>query len=185
MSWAGIVGKGFTKEEFEGYVAAHPFKKWKPKFIVLHNTSEPRLSQWHSTPGAQRMKNLENYYKNEQHWSAGPHLFIADDLIWVFTPLDVPGVHAPSWNNESIGIEQVGEFDEEPYDTGAGAKVRDNAVSAIATISIALGLDSHSLRFHKEDPKTTHKDCPGKHCVKSDVIQRVHDEIVRRKALHG
>ena len=24
----------------------------------------------------------------------GPHLFVADDLIWVFTPLPTPGIHS-------------------------------------------------------------------------------------------
>jgi hypothetical protein len=179
-NWKGIVGKGFTASEFETYVHGIELGEWKPEFIVLHNTSEPRISQWHTTPGAQRMINLQSYYRDQQGWSAGPHLFVADDLIWVFTPLTVPGVHAPSWNEVSWGVEMVGEYEDEPFDFGSGAVVRDNAVSALATLSVKAGLDSHSLRLHKEDPRTTHKECPGKNVDKADMIQRVHDEIGRR-----
>jgi uncharacterized protein YgiM (DUF1202 family) len=38
------------------------------------------------------------------------------------------------------------------------------------------------LHFHKEDPETTHKSCPGKNVVKSDLIKAVQAEIERR---HG
>ena len=46
------------------------------------------------------MRNLEAYYRDEQDWSAGPHLFVADDLIWVFTPLRTSWVHSPSWDGD-------------------------------------------------------------------------------------
>jgi hypothetical protein len=103
-TWKGIIGKKFTPNEFDDYVRELVFNDWKPKFVVLHNTSEPRLSQWHSIPGEQRMRNLEDYYRNpdpktaKKAWSAGPHAFVADDFIWVFTPLTTSGVHSPSWN---------------------------------------------------------------------------------------
>ena len=62
----------------------------------------------------------------------------------------------------------VGELDEEPFDE----RVRDNTIAALASLHAKLGLDPRGLRFHKEDPKTTHKDCPGKHVSQSDVIER-------------
>src|SRR5450755_2104877 len=97
--WKGIVGKGFTPDDFDTYVASVVLTAWRPHFVVLHNTASPKLSQWHSVAGLQRMQNLQNYYQNTMHWSAGPHLFVADDLIWVFTPLNVSGIHSPSWNS--------------------------------------------------------------------------------------
>src|SRR6266851_1193049 len=114
--WKGIVGHGFTPEEFDHYVASLIFGAWRPQFVVLHNTASPRLSQWHSVPGVQRMRGLETYYRDTQGWSAGPHLFVADDLIWVFTPLTTSGVHAPSWNHVSWGVEMVGDDTVEPFD---------------------------------------------------------------------
>src|SRR5438477_12996187 len=90
-NWKGIIGRGFRPQEFKDYVGTLSFGDWRPQFIVLHNTSAPKLSQWHSHPGEERMRNLEAYYRDEQGWSAGPHLFVADDLIWAFTPLTTSG----------------------------------------------------------------------------------------------
>jgi hypothetical protein len=171
-NWKGIVGRGFTAQQFKDYVGTLSFSDWRPQFVVLHNTSEPRLSQWHSTAGEIRMRNLEDYYKG-QGWSAGPHLFVADDLIWVFTPLTTSGVHSPSWNGISWGVEMVGEYEEEPF----SPDVRDNAVSALATLHALRGIDPQTLHFHKEDPKTTHKECPGKNVNKADMIRRVQEQM--------
>ncbi len=175
--WKGIVGKPFSPLAFEAYVAGLHWLSWKPEFLVLHNTGAPTLAQWHEVDGHTRMQNLQHYYRDTLHWSGGPHIFAADDFIWAFTPLTVPGVHSPSWNAVSRGIEMVGDFTKEAFDS----RVRDNTVSALATLHIALGIDSHTLKFHKMDPKTSHKDCPGDHVVYSDMVQRVHAEIARRK----
>jgi peptidoglycan hydrolase-like protein with peptidoglycan-binding domain len=172
-TWKGIVGKGFSSLEFQAYVEQLSFGTWRPSFVVLHNTSAPRLSQWHSTPGEQRMFNLQDYYRNQQGWSAGPHLFVADDKIWVFTPLTVPGVHSPSWNAVSWGVEMVGEYEEEDFSHA----VRENTIDALATLHAAVGLDPNGLRFHKEDPQTTHKECPGKNVNKPDIIKGVLDRL--------
>lgn len=125
--------------------------------------------------GAQRMRNFESYYRDEQHWSAGPHLFVADDLIWVFSPLTTPGVHSPSWNAISWGIEMVGGYDQEAFSPA----VRENTIDALATLHVWLGIDPAGLRFHKEDPRTTHKNCPGKNVVKTDMLARLQNRIAQ------
>jgi len=174
-NWKGIVGRGFRPQEFKDYVSTLTFGEWRPQFAVVHNTSSPRLSQWHSTPGELRMRNLEEYYRDEQHWSAGPHLFVADDLIWVFTPLTVSGVHSPSWNGVAWGIEMVGEYEEEPFSPA----VRENAVDALAILHLSRGLNPDTLRFHKEDPRTTHTSCPGRNVEKADLIRRIHERMAQ------
>lgn len=176
MAWKGIVGTGFSPDQFETYVRGLSFGLWRPQFVVLHNTSKPRFSQWHSTPGAQRMKNLEHYYRNDQKWSAGPHLFIADDLIWVFTPLTTSGRHSPAWNAISWGVEMVGEYQEEEFSDA----VRDNTIAALVTLHALAGLDPDKLRFHKEDPITTHKTCPGRNVSKPDIIGRIKAALLER-----
>ena len=95
--WKGIIGKGFTAIDFSEYVKTVVFDTWRPQFVVLHNTAVPTFAQWHNVSGEQRMKNLESFYRDTQKWSAGPHLFVADDLIWVFTPLNtnVKGTVSP------------------------------------------------------------------------------------------
>jgi len=156
-AWKGIIGKGFTTAQFADYVQSVHLNVWRPQFVVLHNTYIPRLADWHEVSGEQRMLNLQTCYRDTQHWSAGPHLFVADDLIWVFTPLDTPGVHSPSWNAISWGVEMVGDYSTEDF----SPVVQANAASALATLHALGGMDPSTLRLHKEDPKTTHKNCPG------------------------
>jgi hypothetical protein len=166
--WKGIVGQGFTPDDFASYVGRLTFAGWRPSFVVLHNTAVPTFAEWHSISGVQRMQNLQAYYRDVQHWSGGPHLFIADDLIWVFTPLAVPGVHSPSWNNVSWGVELVGDYSIELIN----ARLRSNAISALATLHGALGIDPTTLKLHREDPLTTHL-CPGGGISKIDYINQV------------
>jgi hypothetical protein len=167
--WKGIVGTGFNVADFQTYVDTLNFDAWMPDFVVLHNTDIPRFADWHKEPGQQRMRGLEGYYRDVQKWSGGPHLFIADDLIWAFTPLTVPGVHAPSWNARSWGVEMVGNYSIEELSPSVFA----NTVSALATLHAAIGISPDTLHLHREDPKTTHKDCPGSEVDKAEVIMMV------------
>jgi hypothetical protein len=166
--WKGIVGRGFSAAEFHEYVSELVWQAWRPQFVVVHNMAEPKFAEWHNVSGTMRMANLERYYRDVQHWSAGPHLFVADDLIWVFTPLTTPGVHSPSWNAISWGMELVGDYATESF-----TPVRDNAIAALAALHSVAGLDPTTMRFHKEDPRTTHKGCPGKNVVKPALIAAV------------
>jgi len=174
MTWKPIVGRLFTPHAFESYVASLQFGLWRPQFIVVHNTSAPDLKTWE---GWQQRKppvtdekwaqNLVGYYRDQQHWSGG---------------------HSPAWNSISWGIETVGEFEREPF----AGPVRDNLISALATLHAAAGLSPlpylighHGLHFHKEDPKTTHKSCPGRNMVKAELVAAVQSEIQRRHAGGG
>jgi N-acetylmuramoyl-L-alanine amidase len=177
--WHGIVGKGFTTGEFDAYVRTLTFATWKPTFIVLHNTAVPTFAEWRRHPGEERMHALEKYYRDEMHWSAGPHLFVADDLIWVFTPLNVPGVHSPSWNQVSWGVELVGDYETEILNEN----LRSNAIAALASLHWIMKIDPRSLRLHREDSLTTHKTCPGKHVVKEDVINNLAATLSERPPL--
>ena len=168
-AWKGIVNMSFTAANFNNYLATVKFLNWRPQFVVVHNTFIPKLADWHSVDGHKRMMSLQAFYRDQQHWSAGPHLFVADDLIWAFTPLNTPGVHSPSWNAISWGMEMVGDYSSEPF----GDAVRQNAIAALAGLHRLAGLDPHTLRFHREDPLTTHKQCPGDNVVKPDLIQDV------------
>lgn len=177
--WRGIVAKNFTPAEFDAYCRKLRWKVWKPEFVVLHNTAVPTLAQRPNGFSESAMRNLEVYYRDRQKWSAGPHLFIDDKPagIWIFTPLEVPGVHSPSWNNVALGVEMLGDYSTESFTDGRGRKVRENTVAAIATLSDCLNLQSSSLRLHREDLKTTHN-CPGKNVNKEQVIAEVRGAIL-------
>ncbi|MBN9383487.1 MAG: N-acetylmuramoyl-L-alanine amidase [Chitinophagaceae bacterium] len=178
-TWKPIVGLSFTTDAFDTYCHSLTWNAWRPSFIVLHNTAEPNLADRPNGFTQQSMKGFVEYYRDEQHWSAGPHLFIDDRKIWVFTPLTMSGVHSPSWNKLALGVEMLGNYATEPFNSGRGAAVRDNAVAAIATLSAVLGLDPATMKLHKEDPLTTHV-CPGKNVKKPAVIQAVKDLLVAR-----
>jgi len=169
--------QGYSPAQFRAFVATLKWSGWKPKFIVLHNTAEPNLAQWqHDNTGQpyehRRVGNLNSYYKNDESWHSGPHLFISPNLIWNACDLAADGVHASCYNGESLGVEMVGDYAAEAFDSGDGAKVRDLTVAALAILHDTLGIDPATLHFHKECLKD-HHDCPGRNVDKADMIARV------------
>jgi len=179
--WKGIVEQAFTPEAFDRYCHTLAWTAWLPSFIVLHNTQIPNLAQRPNGLSAAHIRGLEEFYRDEQGWRAGPHLFVDDRQIWVFTPLTVSGTHSPSWNKLALGVEMLGDYDTESFTDGRGLAVRRNAVAAIASLSAVLGLDPQSMRLHREDPLTTHA-CPGTQVRKLEIIQAVSDMIGQRHA---
>jgi hypothetical protein len=168
--------RGYLPAEFAAFVATLKWRTWRPKFVVLHNSAEPNLRQWSHGQGdayeRQRILNLNSYYRNSEHWHSGPHLFISPNKIWNACDLQADGVHASCYNHESIGVEMIGDYGDEAFDSGAGAKVRDLAVVALAILHKALQLAPETLRFHKECVRDRH-DCPGKNVDKADMVGRV------------
>ena len=160
--WKGTVGEIFSPAEFRVYLSDVVLGAFKPKFIVVHNTQIPTKAQWR---GRRSIDSLVGYYRDEQGWSGGPHLFIDGDGIWVFTPLDKPGVHSPSWNDESWGVEIVGDFDTESFIEPQRGLVTD----ALTALHHHRGWLAPNIRLHKEDPKTTHTTCPGRAIVKAEL----------------
>ena len=179
--WAFPSGnKSFLPAGFAVYVAALSLPdtaRWA-QFITLHNTAPPTLRERPNGFSPQNMADMADFYAGKG-WHAGPHLFIDDTYIHVFSDLRHTGVHTPSWNHCSWGIEQLGDYDTDDYNAGRGALVKNNAVAAIAILSHFRGLDTHSLRLHKEDPATTHRDCPGSSCAdrKAEIMQAAHDYV--------
>src|SRR5271156_2922591 len=105
MAWKGIVGARFSSDDFIAYLQHLAFTAWRPQFVVVHNTGVPNIKQRPTGFTAAQMQNLVTYYRDQMGWSAGPHCFIDQNGIWVFTPLTTSGVHSPSWNSISWGVE--------------------------------------------------------------------------------
>jgi hypothetical protein len=168
--WHPPVKASFLPENLAEYVQTI-IMTWEPRFIVLHNTVIPTFAEWHTHNGYERMNNLETYYRDILRWSAGPHLFVADDLIWAFTPLSVPGVHSPSWNHEAWGVEVVGDYEKEKL----REDVQTNIIITLTALYRKIGQNPTTLKLHHEDPQTTHRDCPGSNLTsrKADIIQAI------------
>jgi len=156
---------------------------FQPKFPVLHNTSEPDIALYQSwmkrgnpTP-EQWLRNLASYYSG-LGWNSMPHAFVLPDgRIGLGAPFSVKGTHSPSWNSVSIGVEMVGEFEHETFDK---TPTQQAAVALFGELCRHFGWvpdlyvrGVRGIHFHKEDPGTTHKTCPGKNVVKADFVQRV------------
>lgn len=166
-----IVGAGFTANGFIQYMPVLKFRKWKPQFVVLHQTALPTFAQWHNVSGTSRLNAFANFLGIQNGWTRGPHLFIADDSIWVFNDLEKPGIHSPSWNNNSWGVEMVGDFSTEPVNPN----IEENAVQAVAALFKQLKImpNDSTIRFHSDDPRAHGKICPGKNLSKAIFIKKV------------
>lgn len=171
-TWKPIVGKAFSPAEFSTYCGTLTWTAWRPSFLVMHNTAIPTLSEEPNGFTSASMNGFVSYYRDTMHWSAGPHLFVDDHQIWVFTPLTTPGVHSPSWNHQSLGMEMLGNYDSDAFNSGRGLAVHQHAVAAMTTLFGIFGwpADNSHYRLHKEDPLTTHKSCPGSNVQKSAVL---------------
>jgi len=131
--WSGIIGAPMDIPKVRALIEAMSFHKWRPSLIVWHNTAAPTLAQWQKSaeedrragraPGVTRILNLQQYFSVQRGWSSGPHAFVADDVIWPFTPFNMKGTHSPSWNGIAIGIEMIGDFSKEDDDAGPGLRV--------------------------------------------------------------
>lgn len=169
-----FIGKRLTPDQLPDYLAQVTFGSFMPEFATLHHTSSPSLAMRPTGLSDQHLQNLLDYYQGSMGWSGAPHFFIDDrpDGIIVFQRLDRKGVHAVSFNRNSWGMEMLGDYDSEPFNTGRGAAVRDNAMQALAAICKRLEVPAAGIRFHRDDPKTS-KSCPGRLVTKQDVVARV------------
>lgn len=186
MAWAGIINRAFTADTIGAYLHSLPRPSFV-RFVVVHNTGTPSLATYRGYANrknpisdAQWLRNLEGYYRDKQGWKAGPHWFVTPNKagLLAFTPSTVPGTHSPSWNSQSLGVEMVGDYQSELFDPG----VRRNTIALLAEMHLWLGLDPGTIRFHREDAKTTHKDCPGKNVNKAQLIADVRAKMAEIKA---
>lgn len=176
-------GRIITQTQISAVLAATPSSSFRPKFPVLHNTSEPDIKLYNSwmargnpTP-EQWLKNLAAYYRG-LGWNSMPHAFILPDgRIGLGAPFSVQGTHSPSWNSRSIGIEMVGEFERETF---VGTPTETAAIALFGELCKHYGWEPNiyvrgvsGIHFHKEDPGTTHKTCPGKNVDKALFVQHV------------
>lgn len=168
-----IVGAAFTLPEFVAYLAgiSDDQMTWSPSAITVHHCAAPSLAQRPDGFLPQHMLNLRSYYTS-LGWDRGPHLFIDDKRIWVFSPLTARSIHAVSFNAASLSIEMLGNYDVERPDSGRGEKVTALAAAAVVALSRRYRSVVKPLQFHRDDPKTD-KTCPGKLITKDWFNRRV------------
>ena len=145
-----IINKCLTLNEFRHYIKDYNFGFKPANKLVVHHTYKPNKETW---AGSRSILGLKGYYERKG-WNAGPHLFIAEDGIWLFSPMRKDGIHAGSLNHCSIGIEVVGDYSYEKW----SGKTKFNTFGAIKSLLRRLDIGEEDIYFHRD---ASPKSCPG------------------------
>jgi len=191
------IGKGLTADEFSSYVQGYDFGKIPPDSVVLHHTANPGTlaapyPNGHAWDGGESgqsadqiyqkrlrgLLNMREFYRVTRQWDRGPHLYIDERYIWLFTPMYEVGIHAKEGNSYhdsngklhySIGIEVIGNYERSPWPE----PVAHNVGHAVAVLKRQLGTFDlsykpgplhtpsahiHSIASHRDYNKPA---CPG------------------------
>jgi len=153
-----IDGRRMSADEFLAYIATVQMDITKTLYI--HHTASPP-SSWQ---GLTTLKALRAWYETKiwtdelgrrhEGWEAGPHLFVAEDGIWLFSDIAHDGVGVAGHNYQSRHIETVGDF----TSTLPKGNTLSNLVTAAAAILKGAGIGVDSMKMHREDQQTQ---CPG------------------------
>lgn len=193
------IGQALTGPEFVAYVATYNFGSVLPDQLVIHNSANPDASwapldsdpanNWDRDEAglteaqikAKRKGQLDaimRYYRDTLGWEAGPHLFVDERWIWLFTPMYEIGVHAMEGNSYkdaagklhyTIGIETIGWFGKVGWPPSMQVLLRTAAQalrSRLRTFDIIYKsaprhqpqLHQGSIAFHRDYNKA---ECPG------------------------
>lgn len=175
MSFSAV-GQVFDIQAFRAHLDALDLS-WASS-VTIHHTAYPNLEMRPKGWTIQHMRNLANYYGNERRWSAGPHLFTDEDQIFGLSPLTARGVHAKSFNARSIGIEALGNYDQEDPSEGRGKEVWETTAAAVACLlnRMKLAATGDTIKFHRDDPHTS-KSCPGNRVIKQVFVDAVKGKL--------
>ncbi|MDD4407395.1 MAG: N-acetylmuramoyl-L-alanine amidase, partial [Bacilli bacterium] len=146
-----IVNKYLTVKKFKKYTNEKEFSRKIDK-IVLHHTSDS-LESWKTK------KTSIGYYKKmyeKRGWTTGPHLFIDEGGIFLFTDINIEGTHANSANKGSIGIEMVGNYDKKV----PKGKIWEKTKRVLNILLKKFDLNVKDIHLHRKF--NPNKSCPGK-----------------------
>jgi len=193
------LGQAYTAEQFIAYVMQYDFGSVPPSFLVFHHTYSPdaswapisqdRSSWWDRNESgmdenaiiAKRLRQLDaimRYYRDVKGWQTGPHIFVDEKYIWLFTPMYEVGTHAGNGNSYrddsgalhySIGIEAIGYFERVGWPLSMQkllAVVTQALKARLANFDIVYHdapintprAHDHSISFHSDYNKPA---CPG------------------------
>lgn len=168
-----IDGRVMSESQFVAYIEGLVMPDPLPTRIFLHHTWKPTKESWN---GASTIYAMKRYYEQQpwrdlggklrEGWTAGPHLFVADDGIWLFSDIRYDGVGVLGHNTGTRHLEMVGNYDDE---LPSGATL-SNTIAALGILHVKLGLDIANLNFHRDFSSKT---CPGRAVTKAWIIPQV------------
>lgn len=149
---------------------------WAKRGVCIHHTAFPDLKMRPKGLTVQHIRNMAYGYKNNLGWSSGPHLYVDEDQIFGMSPMNKRGVHAVGFNKDTVGIEMLGNYNEEDPEDRRGEQVIDLTAQAVAVILRAMSMEPSpdTVHFHREDPHTS-KRCPGTLIEKGEFIAKVRE----------
>lgn len=174
-----VIGQPLLVDEFPRYLAGlRAFGvgewTWKPVGVTIHHMASPSLADRPRGIEPSHMANLRNFYLG-LGWSAAPHLFVDEDQIWLFSPLTEKGIHAVAFNRSHIGLEMLGDYDDEDPWSGRGLQVLTTTAFAVAVLCRHFGwTPEKAVNFHRDDPGTS-KTCPGKRVTRELFLTKVRE----------
>lgn len=164
-----ILAECMSIPEWLAYARFYDFGTIPPDRMVLHHTWKPTIASWR---GFSTMHGMRRFYEGKG-WSAGPHIYVAPDGIWLFTPMNEVGIHA-GWGNAnkeflqsgyrdfrrlrwySIGIEMVGNYERE---RPCGV-IWDGSRAVMAALAMRFDRPIEDcISFHRDHTRS--KTCPG------------------------
>lgn len=183
------LGQALDRAEFARYVNTYDFGTIPPAYIVFHHTAIPSTiaapwpadtAQWDAHEAgldeaqikAKRLAQLakiRDFYAKEKGWDRGPHLFVDDKYIYLFTPMAEIGIHAAAGNSThvygklkySIGIECVGYHEKVQWSAAVARNVGFAAATLqrrLKTFELRAGAPWSDLNSHRQFNKPS---CPG------------------------
>ncbi|MHB1319227.1 MAG: peptidoglycan recognition protein family protein [Anaerolineae bacterium] len=168
-----IDGRVMSAGDFVSYIEGLAMPSPLPTRVFLHHTWKPTRESWQ---GLSTINGMKRYYEKQlwrdmngklrEGWTAGPHLFVADDGIWLFSDIRYDGVGALGHNTGTRHLEMVGNYDGE---RPSGATL-ENTIAALGILHVRLGLDIANLSFHRD---VSTKSCPGWAVTKDWIIPLV------------
>jgi len=177
-----IDGRCLTIEQFVKHVEGLTFPKGMPNRIFLHHTWRPTRETW---AGIKTIMGMKAYYEKQrwydeqgrlhEGWTAAPHVFVADDGIWLFSDLNYDGVGVAGHNRDSLHVEMVGDFDVSLPD----GPTWTNTVAVLGALCERINLPATQFNFHRDYSTKT---CPGKLVTKNWVIPQVQRWIAEYRA---
>jgi hypothetical protein len=215
------IGTPLTVAQFVTYLDSYDVGSILPDYIVFHHTANPAASyaplanapNWDRNESGlteelirvkrkSQLDGLMRYYRDTLGWTAGPHLFIDEKYIWLFTPLADIGIHA-KWGNSfrqggrlhyGVGIEVIGYYGTVVWPAAVARNVRGTVRalrSKFGTFDLRylypenkpgmIGLGDHQQCAHPDRLRgggiSSHRDynkpeCPGS-AITEDFYMRV------------
>lgn len=161
--------RAFSPTSFESYVSSLERTTWKPNKVVIHESTNPSQSQLPKGWSEKSLRNLGTYLMS-QRLKGGPHVFVDSNAIWVFNPLNAPGVHAPGENQTTLGLTLLGDFSKEQIPIAQW----NLAIASTVTLCRKYGIapTAQSIILHSES--RSHKlGCPGVNFSKSRFLEEI------------